>query len=111
VPIQPSSNSLTRSQAGTQGSLAVRSPPGRDELVGSGRNEPLAESIWSSCAGLTRASTSCLECEGVDARGTSPWAEGPQVKPGQDETGKRDSVEQLLKTAMRADREIAVILV
>jgi hypothetical protein len=47
----------------------------------------------------------------MDAPGTSPWAEGPQVKPGQDELGKRDSVEQLLKTAMRADREIAAILV
>jgi hypothetical protein len=33
------------------------------------------------------------------------------VKPGQDETGKRDSVEHLLKTAMRANREIAVILI
>src|SRR5208282_2971442 len=35
---------------------------------------------------LCRASTSCERCSrGVDAHGTSPWAEGPRDKPGQDD--------------------------
>jgi hypothetical protein len=35
---------------------------------------------------LIRASTSLLPAlEGVDAHGSSPWAEGPRDKPGQDE--------------------------
>src|SRR6266851_7134467 len=27
--------------------------------------------------------------QGVDAHGSSPWAEGPRVEPGQDEIGRR----------------------
>jgi error-prone DNA polymerase len=40
----------------------------------------------TSCADLVRASTSLFRPpQGVDAHGTSPWAEGPRAKPGQDE--------------------------
>ena len=40
----------------------------------------------ASCADLVRASTSLFRTpQGVDAHGTSPWAEGPRTKPGQDE--------------------------
>jgi hypothetical protein len=40
----------------------------------------------SSCADLIRASTPFFRpLEGVDAHGSSPWAEGPRDKPGQDE--------------------------
>jgi hypothetical protein len=40
----------------------------------------------SSCADLIRASTPLFRLlEGVDAHGSSPWAEGPRDKPGQDE--------------------------
>jgi hypothetical protein len=40
-----------------------------------------------------------------------PGLEGPQLKPGQDETGKRDSVEQLLINSDAREPRIAVILV
>jgi error-prone DNA polymerase len=40
----------------------------------------------TSCADLVRASTSLFRSpQGVDAHGTSPWAEGPRTKLGQDE--------------------------
>src|SRR6266851_4237015 len=42
--------------------------------------------LKSSCADLIRASTSLHRPpQGVDAHGSSPWAEGPRVEPGQDE--------------------------
>src|SRR5713101_1761211 len=41
--------------------------------------------LKSSCADLIRVSTSLsLPSQGVDAHGSSPWAEGPRDKPGQD---------------------------
>src|SRR5712692_3801411 len=46
--------------------------------------------LKSSCADLIRVSTSLsLPSQGVDAHGSSPWAEGPRDKPGQDEIGRR----------------------
>jgi hypothetical protein len=96
-------------KAGTQGNLPAQSPQRPDELMGSGRNESLVESARSSCAGLTRVSTSSFEREGVDARGTSPWAEGHGSSPA-DTSRKARLPQQLLKTAMRANREIGVIL-
>jgi hypothetical protein len=48
----------------------------------------------SSCADLVRASTPLFRAlEGVGAHGSSPWAEGPRAKPGQDE-GSRPIFEQ-----------------
>ena len=46
----------------------------------------IGSTLKSSCADLIRASTSLFRAlEGVAAHGTRPWAEGPRVKPGQDE--------------------------
>src|SRR2546430_1325043 len=62
--------------------------------------------LRSSCAGLTRVSTSLFRpIQGVDAHGSTPWAEGPRVEPGQDEIGAAILLplapQQLPRTALR----------
>ncbi len=59
--------------------------PGKMRLrAGSIRN-----TLKSPCADLIRPSTSSFQApEGVDAHGSSPWAEGPRDKPGQGKRGE-----------------------
>jgi hypothetical protein len=62
--------------------------PSRMTCIGFSRNN-----CQSSGADLIRASTSLFRpTQAVDAHGSSPWAEGPRVKPGHDEIGEAISV-------------------
>jgi hypothetical protein len=62
------------------------SRPAEDRAIVDAGLKALAFDLRSSCAGLTRVSTSLFRPpQGVGAHGSSPWAEGPRVKPGQDE--------------------------
>jgi hypothetical protein len=51
-------------------------------------SDPLEKIFKASCADLFRTSTSLSRPpQGVDAHGTSPWAEGPRAKPVKAKSG------------------------
>jgi hypothetical protein len=63
--------------------------------------------------GLTRGSTSLLattETEDVDAHGSSPWAEGPRVTPGQGEKGKGRELINYLAGLRHSDEMIQILV-
>jgi len=70
--------------------------------------------LWSPVAGLVPAThvfavRSVERKEGVDAHGSSPWAEGPRAKPGQGDRGLCWELEKqpisLNPTAVVGERE------